>query len=183
MYSIRVRSLVSHADYFCKTISAITQPVDGSLGGKVKRVPGSAGILMPGVKARIVLEDGTDAKVDQPGELWIQSDIVALGYHNNEKANRETFKDGWLLTGDHFKVDKDGNFWCASFLYSSARADTDPSGVVSFVQVLRSSQGQCTVSILVLFFLPDFCRIRSRFLGLKCPQRRSRTVFSPTPKS
>lgn len=93
------------------TISAITQPVDGSLGGKVKRVPGSAGILMPGVKARIVLEDGTDAKVDQPGELWIQSDIVALGYHNNEKANRETFKDGWLLTGDHFKVDKDGNFW------------------------------------------------------------------------
>jgi long-subunit acyl-CoA synthetase (AMP-forming) len=58
-----------------------------------------------------VKDDGGDAKVNEPGELWLQSDNVAIGYYNNEKANKETFVNGWLRTGDKFRVDKDGTFW------------------------------------------------------------------------
>ncbi|TEB20120.1 acetyl-CoA synthetase-like protein [Coprinellus micaceus] len=95
------------------TIAAITQPLPGTLGGRGKRIPGSTGILLPGVAARIVKDDGGDAKVNEPGELWLQSDNVAIGYYNNEKANKETFVNGWLRTGDKFRVDKDGTFWFA----------------------------------------------------------------------
>jgi acyl-CoA synthetase (AMP-forming)/AMP-acid ligase II len=37
---------------------------------------------------------------DQPGELVVRSPSVVLGYLNNEKATKETFKDGWMHTGD-----------------------------------------------------------------------------------
>ncbi|KAG2009620.1 AMP dependent CoA ligase [Coprinopsis cinerea AmutBmut pab1-1] len=94
------------------TIAAITQPYPGTLG-KLKAYPGSTGVLLPGMEARIVRDDGTEADFDEPGELWLRSRNVALGYWNNEKANRETFVDGWLRTGDKFRVDKEGNFWFA----------------------------------------------------------------------
>ena len=62
------------------------------------------------MEARIVREDGSDADTSEPGELWLKGGNIALGYWNNEKANRETFVDGWLKTGDLFLVDGDGTF-------------------------------------------------------------------------
>ena len=41
---------------------------------------------------------------DQPGELVVKSPSVVLGYLNNEKANKETFQDGWMRTGDEAVV-------------------------------------------------------------------------------
>jgi long-subunit acyl-CoA synthetase (AMP-forming) len=70
-----------------------------------------AGILLPSMKARIVRENGTDADFDEPGELVVWGGNVTLGYYKNEQATRETFtKDGWLLTGDRFKVDRLGRY-------------------------------------------------------------------------
>ncbi|PFH48611.1 hypothetical protein AMATHDRAFT_149489 [Amanita thiersii Skay4041] len=95
------------------SISAVTQPHPGTLGGRGKKVLGTTGILLPGMEARIVREDGSGADVDEVGELWLKGPNIALGYWNNEKANRETFVDGWLHTGDRFRVDKDGYFFYA----------------------------------------------------------------------
>lgn len=89
------------------TVSASGQPFDGMLDGRAKYVPGSAGILNPGMEARILLDDGSPAKVGEPGELWLKSDGTALGYWNNKTATKETFVDGWLRTGDRFLVDED----------------------------------------------------------------------------
>jgi long-subunit acyl-CoA synthetase (AMP-forming) len=85
------------------------QPAPGVLGSS--RIVQSTGILIPGQEARIVRDDGTEANVDEVGELYLRGRNVAMGYYNNEKATRETFmEDGWLRTGDRFKADKDGNF-------------------------------------------------------------------------
>lgn len=92
------------------TIAVCFKPMPGVLDGRGKRVPGSVGILLPGIEARVLREDGSDADPNEPGELWVKAENVALGYWNNEKANRETFIDGWLKTGDRFVVDTDGNF-------------------------------------------------------------------------
>ena len=70
----------------------------------------STGVLVPGLEARIVREDGTEADVDEVGELYLKGGSIALGYWDNEKATNETFVDGWLRTGDKFRVDKEGNF-------------------------------------------------------------------------
>ena len=61
--------------------------------------------------ARIVRDDGTDANTGEPGELWLRGDSLAMGYLDNEKATKATFIDGWMRTGDKFRVDTGGNFW------------------------------------------------------------------------
>lgn len=68
---------------------------------------GSVGVLLPGVEARIVRDDGTLAGPNEPGELWMKGENVALGYWRNDKASKETFIDGWLRTGDRFRIDDD----------------------------------------------------------------------------
>lgn len=94
------------------TLSAISKGIEGILQGRVKDKTGSTGVLLPGVEARIVRDDGSDADINETGELWLRGGFVALGYWNNEKATNETFVEGgqWLRTGDNFRVDQDGIF-------------------------------------------------------------------------
>ena len=66
---------------------------------------GSSGSLLPMVQAKIVSVEGTEITgLDQPGELVVKSPSVVLGYLNNDKANKETFQDGWMRTGDEAVV-------------------------------------------------------------------------------
>ncbi|KAL3476937.1 hypothetical protein BJX99DRAFT_227197 [Aspergillus californicus] len=70
-------------------------------------VLGSSGWIVPGVEARIVTIEGVEVtEYDTPGELWIKSPSVVLGYLNNEKATKETFSDGWMHTGDEAVIRK-----------------------------------------------------------------------------
>lgn len=62
------------------------------------------------MEARIVRDDGSEANFNEVGELWLRSPNVSPGYWNNEKANKETFVDGWLRTGDKFSVNEEGYF-------------------------------------------------------------------------
>lgn len=62
---------------------------------------GSSGCFLPMVAARLMTTEGIEVTgYDQPGELVVKSPSVVLGYLNNEEANRETFQDGWMRTGD-----------------------------------------------------------------------------------
>lgn len=47
---------------------------------------GSAGQLLPGVKARVVRPDGTLAGEGEQGELVVKGPSMALGYYNDVKA-------------------------------------------------------------------------------------------------
>jgi ribosome assembly protein SQT1 len=68
---------------------------------------GSSGSLLPSVEARLVSPEGKEiTEYDQPGELFVRSPSVVLGYLNNDKANQETFQDGWLRTGDEAVIKK-----------------------------------------------------------------------------
>ncbi|KAK2463763.1 hypothetical protein APHAL10511_004201 [Amanita phalloides] len=100
------------------TLSAMTHPVSGMLDGTLDRKPGTAGTLVPGMEARILLDDngtpnGPLAGPNQVGELWLRGPNLALGYWNNEEATKGTFVDGWLRTGDRFWVDEDEYFFFA----------------------------------------------------------------------
>ena len=81
-------------DVDLQTLAAVSQPYPGSLGGHAKQIPGSAGFLLPGMEARILRDDGSDVAVNEVGELFVKGGIVALGYWNNDKANKETFFNG-----------------------------------------------------------------------------------------
>ncbi|KAI0270030.1 acetyl-CoA synthetase-like protein [Gloeopeniophorella convolvens] len=70
--------------------------------------PGSAGVLIPGIRARVVKSDGSLAKRGEQGEVYITGPSMALGYYGNEAATKETFIDGWVRTGDEVVIDDRG---------------------------------------------------------------------------
>ncbi|KAG0709235.1 hypothetical protein DFH29DRAFT_1074958 [Suillus ampliporus] len=69
---------------------------------------GGAGQLLPGIIGRVEKPDGTLADFDEPGELVVKTQSLALGYANNSEATKETFVNGWLRTGDEVKMNRKG---------------------------------------------------------------------------
>lgn len=61
---------------------------------------GSVSPLLPNMLARIVDDDGRDVEPGKSGEVLIKGPVICRGYHKNEAANAEAFRDGWFRTGD-----------------------------------------------------------------------------------
>lgn len=73
--------------------------------------PGSIGIPFPGVEMKVVDDDGNEQPSGSNGEIIIKSKTVSKGYYNLKKDTKETFKGGWLHSGDIGYQDKDGYFF------------------------------------------------------------------------
>ncbi|KAG5353218.1 hypothetical protein C0989_009181 [Termitomyces sp. Mn162] len=65
---------------------------------------GSSGQLLPGMRAKVVKEDGSLAREGEQGELVVTGPSMALQYMNNKAATKETFVDGWVRTGDEVVI-------------------------------------------------------------------------------
>jgi len=69
------------------------------------------------VSARVVKDDGTDAKPDEPGELLVRNagSDPRYGffshYYKNPKATDEAWQSGWFHTGDVVKHDAQGRYF------------------------------------------------------------------------
>ncbi|KAF9015571.1 amp dependent CoA ligase [Cyathus striatus] len=61
---------------------------------------GSAGVLIPGIRARVLKPDGSLCTDGEQGELVVTGPSVAQRYFNNDSATKETFLNGWVRTGD-----------------------------------------------------------------------------------
>ena len=64
---------------------------------------GSIGKTVPSVEAKLV-----DVNEEEIGELVVRGPSIMLGYYDNEKANKESLKEGWFYTGDLAKIDEEG---------------------------------------------------------------------------
>jgi long-chain acyl-CoA synthetase len=77
------------------------------IGGVPK--PGSIGVPLAGIEVRLVDEEGEDALLGDPGEIWVRGPNVFIGYWDQpEITARVLTEDGWLRTGDVAVVDDDG---------------------------------------------------------------------------
>ena len=77
---------------------------DGSAAHLIR----SAGCAIPGVKVRIVDDDGSDLPQGEAGEIAVQAPQTMLGYWNRPEATAESIRNGWLHTGDVGRFDADG---------------------------------------------------------------------------
>ena len=74
---------------------AISNPYDG------ERRAGFVGQTLPGVSAQLFDDnDRPIRKEGVPGEIRVRGESVFEGYWNDERATRESFRDGWYCTGD-----------------------------------------------------------------------------------
>lgn len=72
----------------------------------------SAGKLVPGVKAKIIDENGNRCGVNIDGEVCIETPSLFSQYFSNEEATVSSFdSDGYFHTGDVGHFDSDGYFY------------------------------------------------------------------------
>jgi long-chain acyl-CoA synthetase len=72
------------------------------------RKPGSCGKPYGGVEIRIVRDDGTDAPVGEPGELFVTTTLAMDGYHHTAEQLTQIEDSPWKSVGDVAYVDDEG---------------------------------------------------------------------------
>jgi malonyl-CoA/methylmalonyl-CoA synthetase len=87
-----------------ETLMNISNPYCG------ERRAGTVGFPLPGISAKIILPDGSLAKVDEEGEVYVKGPNVFAGYWNRAQATADAFVDGYFKTGDMGLVSADGYF-------------------------------------------------------------------------
>ncbi|GAB4337761.1 MAG: class I adenylate-forming enzyme family protein [Candidatus Abyssubacteria bacterium] len=70
--------------------------------------PDSVGPPVPTMEVRIVNDSGYDVARGKIGEVLLKGPSVVEGYWQDVEATRETFRNGWLHTGDMGRLDEEG---------------------------------------------------------------------------
>jgi fatty-acyl-CoA synthase len=72
---------------------------------------GAAGKPILHGQVKVARADGSEAAVNEVGELWVRGDHITPGYWQKPDVTRAAFSDGWLHTGDAAYVDEDGFYF------------------------------------------------------------------------
>jgi long-chain acyl-CoA synthetase len=73
---------------------------------------GSIGLPLLGVEAAIVNQaTGEPVSIGEVGELVVRGPNIMQGYWNRTEETSQTFRNGWMRTGDLGKMDEDGYFF------------------------------------------------------------------------
>jgi long-chain acyl-CoA synthetase len=70
--------------------------------------PAACGWVVPTAKVQLRRDDGSEADIGEPGELFVSSPMVMTGYVGDPEATAEVLHDGWLASGDIAMVDAEG---------------------------------------------------------------------------
>ena len=99
-------------------------------------------------EAKIVDNDDKELGNNEIGELVLRGPMCMTGYWNNEKATKETIKEGWLYTGDLVKRDDEGYYYVVGRkkdMYKSGGENVYPP---ELEQVLRHHPGVREVAVI-----------------------------------
>ncbi|WP_315702678.1 MULTISPECIES: long-chain fatty acid--CoA ligase [unclassified Bradyrhizobium] len=114
------------------------------------RKAGSAGKPVLHTEVRIVRPDGSDAEIGELGELWVRGPNVTPGYWNRSDANRSSFTDGWLHTGDATRIDEDGFYYIVDRwkdMYISGGENVYPAEVENVLHQLNAVAEAAVIGI------------------------------------
>jgi acyl-CoA synthetase (AMP-forming)/AMP-acid ligase II len=93
--------------YGLTEFGAVTRSPSGDAG----RHLGSVGRPLPGVEVRIVDRDGNAVGPGVEGEITVAGDGPGRCYFKEDTATADTWRHGWLYSGDLGRLDDDGFLW------------------------------------------------------------------------
>jgi long-chain acyl-CoA synthetase len=70
--------------------------------------PESCGVAVPVCDVKVCDEAGRALSTGEAGELWVKGPNVVNGYWGKPEDTAQTFRDGWVLTGDIARIDEEG---------------------------------------------------------------------------
>jgi long-chain acyl-CoA synthetase len=70
--------------------------------------PGSIGIPIPNVAAKIIDETGRELPRGEIGELILRGENIMQGYYRDEAMTAQVIREGWLHTSDLGRMDDEG---------------------------------------------------------------------------
>jgi fatty-acyl-CoA synthase len=114
------------------------------------RKAGSSGKPVLHTEVRIVLPDGADAAIGEIGELWVKGPNITPGYWNRPDANRSSFTDGWLHTGDAARIDEEGFYYIVDRwkdMYISGGENVYPAEVENVLHQLTAVAEAAVIGI------------------------------------
>ncbi len=123
---------------------------------------GTSGTVLPGIEVKIKDDAGNNVETGKQGEICVRGENVMAGYWKNDKATKQTLKDGWLYTGDIGYMDEDGYLYVLgrikSLLIGNDGEKYSPEGIEEAITeaseyieqiMLYNSQSQYTVALIV----------------------------------
>ncbi|VDC00297.1 unnamed protein product [Peniophora sp. CBMAI 1063] len=112
----RLGNIAVGQGYGLTETSPVTHMVPRPVAATTNKI-GTVGLLVPNLEARLVVAEGPDgegtedAKVGEPGEVWVRGPSIMKGYLNRPDATANSITPtGWFKTGDIGIVDQDGFF-------------------------------------------------------------------------
>jgi long-chain acyl-CoA synthetase len=87
-----------------------TAPVTHSNAAAPRIKPGTIGLPIPGVEARVVDDWDRDVPLGAEGEIVVRGDNVMAGYWRKSEETAEALRGGWFHTGDIATVDEEGYY-------------------------------------------------------------------------
>lgn len=69
---------------------------------------GTCGFARTGMQIAILDDEANELPLGKTGAIGVRGPAVFSGYYNNQKANDESFQNGWFLTGDIGHMDDAG---------------------------------------------------------------------------
>ena len=74
--------------------------------------PGSSGRVVPGYEAKLLDRAGQEIEGAGTGDLLVKGLSAFSGYWRDAEKTAATFAVEWVRTGDIYRRDAEGNYWC-----------------------------------------------------------------------
>jgi benzoate-CoA ligase len=75
--------------------------------------PGSSGQVVPGCDCKLLDDQNEPVGPGEIGTLWVEYDAVCSQYWNQHTKTKNTIRGHWISTGDKYRQDSEGYFWCS----------------------------------------------------------------------
>jgi len=157
---------------------------------EVRAAPDHVGRALPGVRLRILGDDGRERPAGTIGEIVLSGRMVMSGYYQDPVSTAAALRDGWLHTGDLGSLDERGNLRVAqrrSDLIVSGGENVYPAEVEAVLETHSSVReavvvgvedaewGQRVAALVVSSDTrPDaealIAHCRAQLAGYKCPR-------------